>query len=141
MHVAQGVDQLFAQHGQAVAASRRHLAYTTYRGGLMPNQGSAEDPVELAKFPLDGEQEIQDHMESVELEGEVRVPCDTFREWLSSGSAAPPRYPCATAVLRYACDQPGTELRGADMHDSAWELWCRTLSHPADASSVGSREV
>ena len=109
----------------------------------MPNvyQDSVILPEELAKFPLEDEQEMLEQTEHVDLSGEVRLDREVFTAWLHICQKTAGRCPCAAALMRYAIDQQGMELRGAVAGDTAWELCCRILGHPEDTKSLGSREI
>ena len=53
--------------------------------------------------------------------------------------ATPPQYPCADAVMYYARNHQGADMRGGVAADTAWELCCRTLSELVDIHSLSSR--
>ena len=125
-------------------ANRRRLeAAIVAAQRLMPRvyADSVVLPGELAKFPWDEEKEMLDHEERVDMSGDVRLDRSVFSEWLRFGLAASERCRCAAALMRYAVDQQGFDLRGAVTGDTAWELCCRLLSQPADAKSLGTREL
>ena len=82
-----------------------------------------------------------DPQEHVDLDGEERVSCELFCAWVDLGRRSAAQCPCAAALLRYALDHQGAELRGAVAGDTAWELCCRLLSHPADVHTLGTREL
>ena len=75
-----------------------------------------------------------------DLTGEVMATQELFFAWLRIGSRQT-KCPCAQAVMRYAIDLQGTELRGAVGPDTAWELCCRTLSLAPEAKSIRSGEL
>ena len=75
-------------------------------------EGSVYLPKEFTKFPFDGEREMLEQEERVDLDGEVRVDMLMFGAWLKFGEANRDSCPCAAAVMRYALDQQGAELRG-----------------------------
>ena len=104
-------------------------------------QDSVILPEELAKFPLEDEQEMLEQTEHVDLSGEVRLDREVFTVWLHMCQMTAGRCPCAAALMRYAIDQQGMELRGAVAGDTAWELCCRILGHHEDTKSLGSREI
>ena len=110
---------------------------------LMPRvyADSVVSPAELAKFPWDEEREMLDHEERVDMSEAVRIERTVFSEWLRFGRISVERCFCAKALMRYALDQQGLDLRGAVTGDTAWELCCRLLSHPAEAKSLGTREL
>jgi hypothetical protein len=86
---------------------------------------------------LDGEQEMFEQEESVDLNGEVHIPKEVFALWYASGEAAATqrepaglsqRRPCAAVVCRYSVDQQGLDFRGSVAADTSWDLCCRLLS-------------
>ena len=69
-----------------------------------------------------------------------------FCAWLELSDAGqtpatPPLYPCADAVMYYARNQQGPDMRGGVTADTAWELCCRTLSELVDIHSLSSRAL
>jgi len=103
---------------------------------------SVDLPVELAKFPLDEELEMQDQAETQDLTGDVRVTREVFCEWLASGAEQRGRALVgATALMRYAVDQQGVDLRGDVSADTAWELCCRVLNRAADTEALRSNDI
>ena len=112
---------------------------------FMPNvyEGSRVDHAILAEYPADREQEMLDLIEpDGDLTGEVAVSKELFSEWLRTGSGTD-ACQCATAVMRYATDLQGSDLRGAVDEGTAWELCFRTLASmlPPEATSIGSRTL
>ena len=91
---------------------------------LMPRvyADSVVSPGELAKIPWDEEREMLDHEERVDMSGGVRLDRAVFSEWLRFGLMSSERCLCAKALMRYAVDQQGFDLRGAVTGDTAWEL-------------------
>ena len=65
----------------------------------MPNvyRGSIIVREEMAKFPWDGEQEMLEAEERVELGGEVRLTRVVFCAWVSYGTWGPEACQCASA--------------------------------------------
>ena len=103
---------------------------------------SVDLPMELAKFPLDEEMEMQEQGENQDLTGDVRLTREVFCEWLGSrteergsGRAG------ATALMRYAVDQQGVDLRGDVSAETAWELCCRVLNRAADTQALHSNDI
>ena len=84
----------------AIAEARRYMPRVY--------AGSVENAAELSKYPTDGEQEMFEVEESVDLEGDVKVNLDMWAEWMETDSCQ-----CAAAVMRYATDQQGADMRGA----------------------------
>ena len=115
----------------------------------MPNvyKTSYVVPELVAKFPEVVEQDFQAPIEpEPELGGEVRVDRQMFGAWLELSDAGqtpatPPQYPCADAVMYYARNQQGPDMRGGVTADTAWELCCRTLSELVDIYSLSSRTL
>ena len=104
-------------------------------------EGSRSDHTILAQYPADREQEMLEPIEpDGDLTGEVTVSKELFSEWLRTGSGTD-ACQCANAVMRYAIDLQGSDLRGAVDEGTAWELCLRTLASmlPPDATSFGSR--
>eukprot|EP00973_Karenia_brevis_P013575 1843508-Karenia_brevis.AAC.1 len=94
----------------------------------MPNvyQGSYVVQEDMEKFPTDGEREILEQEDSVNIAGSVSIPENTFLRWLErhsdmEDSSSTFQYPCAAVIMQYAEDQQGVDLRGSDTCDSAWE--------------------
>jgi hypothetical protein len=103
---------------------------------------SADLPMELAKFPLDEEMEMQEQGENQDLTGDVRVTREVFCEWLASGTEQPGSGRAgATALMRYAVDQQGVDLRGDVSAETAWELCCRVLNRAADTQALHSNDI
>ena len=75
------------------------------------------------------------------MTGGVRLERAVFSEWLRFGLMSSERCLCAKALMRYAVDQQGFDLRGAVTGDTAWELCCRLLSHPTESKSLGARDL
>ena len=103
---------------------------------------SVDLPMELAKFPLDEEMEMQEQGENQDLTGDVRLTREVFCEWLGStteergsGRAG------ATALMRYAVDQQGVDLRGDVSAVTAWELCRRVLNRAADTQALHSNDI
>ena len=112
---------------------------------FMPNvyEGSRVDHDILAEYPAEREQEMLDPIEpDGDLTGEVTVSKEVFCEWLRTGSVSD-ACQCAIAVMRYATDLQGSDLRGAVDVETAWELCFRTLTAwlPPEATSIGSRTL
>ena len=91
--------------------------------------GEQVDPTELAKFPVEGEKEMEEQEEHADLHGDMPVDEDMFTAWLQT------QLPCASGVALYARDQQGQELRGSV---DAWALCCRMLSLQADSKVIQS---
>jgi hypothetical protein len=104
-------------------------------------EGSVCLPEEFAKFPSDGEREMLEQEESVDLDGEVRVDRLLFAAWLKFAEANRISCPCAAAVMRYALDQQGAELRGGVTAETTWELCVRSSSLPEDTWTLGTRDI
>ena len=102
---------------------------------------SIVEPGELHKFPLEGEQEMFEQEELVDLAGEVHISQDVFAAWFASGGALPMQRPCAAIIHRYALDQQGLDFRGSVAGDTAWELCCRLLSLQPDQTKLGTRDI
>ena len=115
----------------------KSLMPNVYKDSLGP-QDSELAHEELAKFAWDQETEMLEQSVAEDLSGEVRLERVVFSEWLDSRQKNRERYPCAVALMRYAIDQQGLELRGAVTGDTAWELCCRLLSQPDNARSLGT---
>ena len=96
---------------------------------------------EMEKFPWDGEQEMLEAEERVELGGEVRLTREVFCAWIAYGMGSPEVCLCASALMQYAVDQQSADLRGGVAGDIAWELCCRTLSQSVDAMTLGTRDL
>ncbi|MCP3882436.1 MAG: hypothetical protein GY701_29185, partial [Sulfitobacter sp.] len=110
---------------------------------FMPHvyESSRVDHAHLAEYPLDREQEMLEPVEpDADLTGEVSVTQDLFCAWLRIGARGT-ACTCAVAVMRYAKDVQGSDLRGAVGPDTAWELCCRTLSLPPETKAMGSRTL
>ena len=103
--------------------------------------GSVDLPDELAKFPSDGEQEMLEQQESVDLTGEVHLSQQMFSAWMQLSAVSPLLHPCAVAIMRYAVDQQGLDLRGGVTGDTAWELCGRLLSLPDGPHHMSSRDL
>ena len=102
---------------------------------------SAVSPGELYKFPLEGEQEMFEQEELVDLAGEVHISQEVFAAWFASGVALPGQRPCVATIHRYALDQQGLDFRGSVAADTAWELCCRLLSLQPDQTKLGTRDI
>jgi hypothetical protein len=102
---------------------------------------SVYSPLELNKFPCDGEQEMLEQEESVDLDGEVHIPQETFALWYASGETSATLRPCAAVVCRYTMDQQGLDFRGSVSADTAWELCCRLLSLEPRQNKLGTRDL
>lgn len=74
--------------------------------------------------------------EHVDLEGDVKVNLDMWVAWMETLSCQ-----CAAAVMRYATDQQGADMRGSVNADTAWELCCRILSCPRCTTHLGTRDI
>ena len=103
--------------------------------------GSVFLPEELNKFPRNGEQEMLEQEESVDLSGEVHVPQEVFVLWYASGETSAAPRPCAAVVCRYTMDQQGLDFRGSVSADTAWELCCRLLSLQPEQNKIGTRDL
>ena len=109
----------------------------------LPNvfRDSVVVPDALAKYPTDGELEMLEQEERVDLRGDVRVDREMFLHWLSSGEDSRGQHHCALALQRCARDQLSAEDRGDDMRAVAWDLCCRSLSRTPDARTLGTSEL
>ena len=109
----------------------------------MPNvyKDSVLHPEELAKFPDDGEQEMLEQDEHVELQGDVRMDSAMFCTWLKLGVEKDLGCHCAQAIMRFATDQQGVDMRGGVSGETAWEMFCRFLSEPVDIHTLGTSDV
>ena len=63
--------------------------------------GEQVGPTELAKFPVEGEKEMEEQEEHADLHGDMPVDEDMFTAWLQT------RLPCASGVALYARCGPG----------------------------------
>ena len=98
-------------------------------------------PEELDKFPTEGEQEMFEQEESVDLSGEVHITQDFYTIWFDSGKRCASKHPCAAVLFHYALDQQGTDFRGSVAADTAWELCCRLLNISPAATKIGTRDL
>ena len=57
-------------------------------------EGSAPLPNEISKFPYDGEQDMFEQEECVDLNGEVHIPRQEFALWYASGKTSASLRPC-----------------------------------------------
>ena len=96
-------------------------------------------PEELERYPYEGEVEMLDQADTVDLNGEVHIDMDMFSAWISASETSEVLYPCASAISRYSIDQQGVDMRGSVDSDTAWELCCRLLLLPTDAKVIGTR--
>ena len=103
--------------------------------------GSEISAAELNKYPHDGEQEMLEQAECVDLNGEVHVPQEVFAVWFVSGTTSPAQRPCAAIIHRYAMDQQGLDFRGSVSSDTAWELCYRLLSLRPEQDKMGTRHL
>ena len=104
-------------------------------------QDSVLNPEALAKFPDDGEQEMLEQDEHVELQGDVRMDSAMFCTWLKLGVEKDLGCHCAQAIMRFATDQQGVDMRGGVSGETAWEMFCRFLSEPVDIHTLGTSDV
>ena len=95
----------------------------------------------LHHYPSEGEQEMSEQEECVNLDGDVHMQQETFAAWFKGGAASPDKWPCAAVIHRYAVDQQGVDIRGAVSSDTAWELCCRTLSLRPEQNKLGTRDL
>ena len=104
-------------------------------------EGSVVHEEELAKFPLDAEREILEPVESVDLQGDVKIDRDTFRAWMDTET--PPESPsrCSIALKLWARNEQGVDIRGDVSGDTAWEMVCRLLTTPMDTPVLSSRDI
>ncbi len=102
---------------------------------------SIDLPEELAKFPEEGEQEMLEQEESIDLTGDVKLSREVFCAWVESATRSPKQRPCAAAIRQYAIDQQGFDLRGGVTGETAWELCARLLSLPSDLCKLSSRDI
>ena len=125
--------------------ANRHRLEAAMREAMqyMPTvyEGSVSLPEELNKFPRDGEQEMLEQEESVDLGSEVHLSQEVFEVWFNSGAASAAQKPCAAIIHRYAVDQQGLDYRGSVSADTAWELCCRLLSLAPQQNKIGTRDV
>jgi len=104
-------------------------------------EGSSVSQEELNKFPRDGEQEMMEQEESVDLNGEVHLSKEVFTVWFDSCTTIGTPKPCAAIVHRYALDQQGVDIRGSVSADTAWELCGRLLSLKPQQDKVSTRDI
>jgi hypothetical protein len=104
-------------------------------------EGSVCLPHELDKFPCDGEQEMFEQEDCVDLDGEVHVSKEVFALWYASGEATATLRPCAAVVCRYTVDQQGLDFRGSVSADTSWDLCCRLLSLLPEQNKLGTRDL
>lgn len=104
-------------------------------------EGSRVNHEQLAKYPENGEQEMLEQQEHVDLNGEERMARDVFENWLHIGQEHGQDCPCAQAVMYVALDRQGLDMRGGVGPDTAWELCCLDLPDRADAHTLGTSEV
>ena len=104
-------------------------------------EGSRVNHEQLAKYPENGEQEMLEQQEHVDLVGEERMARDVFENWLHIGQEHGQDCPCAQAVMYVALDRQGLDMRGGVGPDTAWELCCLDLPDRADAHTLGTSEV
>ena len=125
-------------------ANRRRLEAAIREARMyMPNvyADSVDLPEELAKFPVEGEQEMLEQEESVDLAGDVKLSREVFVSWVGSAAASAPPCPCAAIIGRYAMDHQGVDIRGGVTGETAWELCARLLSMQSDHCKLGTREI
>jgi hypothetical protein len=116
-----------------IADARTHLPRVYADSVVLPD--------EMSKYPLEGEQEMSEQHESVDLAGEVHLSQEVFVQWFNSGASTGTNHHCAAILNRYAVDQQGMDLRGGVTGDTAWELCCRLLSVPANVDKLATREI
>ena len=112
-------------------ANRRRLEAAIAQAMVrMPNvyAGSERREDLLAEFPDDGEREMLEQEEHIDLKGSVAIPEETFVQWMKSSESRAAMYPCAAAIMRYTTDQQGVDLRGGVSGESAWELCGRLMT-------------
>ena len=108
-----------------ITANRRRFeaAFATLRQTMPRNYAESRVIVvkeELEKYPVDEEREMLEQVEAeADLNGEVRLDRSVFSEWITLGQANPTQCPCAVALMRYAFDQQGQEIRGAVTGETA----------------------
>ena len=104
----------------------------------MPNvfRDSVENPAELDKYPLEGEQEMQEPEESIDLDGDVKVDFAMWSAWLEAADGD-----CAKALMRNATDRQGSDMRGSVNADTAWELCCRDLGRQYSVTYISSGDL
>ena len=110
----------------------------------MPNvyKGSVILEADMAKFPVEGEQEMLEQTDSVELRGSVRLTRELFCAWLGESNRddahAEATFPCAAALMLFARNKQGVDMRGDVSADTAWELCGRHMHDDAQtAATVG----
>ena len=101
----------------------------------MPNvyEGSVDSPENLQRIPLDGESEMQEQAESVELDGEIQIDLEMFKAWI----ACKERCLCAKTLMLYARDAQ-VELRSTFDADTAWSFYQGLLEHKG-STHISSR--
>lgn len=107
----------------------------------MPKVYANSIDMALCKYPVEGEQEMLEPHEDVDLTGDVKLARDIFVEWCNSVTGTLVQHPCAMIVQRYAADQQGIDLRGGVSGDTAWELCCRLLSTDSTKCKLGTRDI
>ena len=74
----------------AIAEARLHIPKVY--------ENSIDMPEELCKYPVEGEQEMLEPHEDVDLTGDVKLARDVFVEWCNSGTGNLVQHPCAMTV-------------------------------------------
>ena len=110
---------------------------------FMPSvyKGSSVLQEELNKFPREGEKEMMEQEDTVDLSGEVHLSKEVFTVWFGSVVTIGTPKPCAAIVRRYALDQQGVEFRGSVAADTAWELCGRLLSLKPEQDKISTRDI
>lgn len=77
----------------------------------------------------------------VDLSGELRIAQESFLLWIEKGRVSVESSPCAHVLWQSTVDQLVSDMRGDVSAEDAWQLCCRTLSHPLESKSLGSRDL
>ena len=73
-----------------------------------------------------------------------------FCKWLDVGAAVPDAKDatgrgeacgCAAAMMRFAIDQQGVDMRGSVSGNTAWEICCREFGQPDDMQTLSTRDI
>ena len=99
---------------EPITANRRRLEVGMAEAKMfLPSvyKDSVLMPEELNMFPYEGEVEMLEQADTVDLNGEVHIDMDMLSAWLSVSETSEDLYPCARALARDAMDQQGVDMR------------------------------
>jgi len=82
---------------------------------------------EVEKFPEDGEREMSDQGEHVDMVGELALEKEVFCAWLRTGWEKLRSWQCASALLVYARDNQEENMRSTVEPDLVWDMCCNEL--------------